>query len=153
MKNIFAVIGMFGTVVLIVACGVIALWVGNILLDVNRAPVIFNQSVATIEAAGPDGTVRLVGVADAPTITSGGGVVEAVVVETAVPAAVATITTPAPLPTATPSPTRPAIENLPQGEGPYTTEQMQICRDVWAQSLQGELTVHQFGYCQGVVER
>lgn len=55
--------------------------------------------------------------------------------------------------TSTPAPTRPAIDQLPQGEGPYTPAQMQICRDVWAQNLQGELTVHQFGYCQGVVAR
>lgn len=58
-----------------------------------------------------------------------------------------------PTATSTPAPTRPAIDQLPQGEGPYTPEQMQICRDVWAQSLQGELTVQQFGYCQGVVAR
>lgn len=149
MKNIFAAIGMFGVVVAIVACGVIALWVGNVLLDVNRAPVVLETAVSTIEAAGSvDNTVRLVDVQDAPG-TSGGGVVEAVVVETAVPAT----TQPTPTPAATPAPTRPAIEELPQGEGPYTVQQMQVCRDVWAQSLQGELTVHQFGYCQGVVER
>jgi hypothetical protein len=68
--------------------------------------------------------------------------------ETAVPTA-----TPTESPTATPAPTRPAIEELPQGEGPYTSRQMQVCRDVWAQNLQGELTTHQFGYCKGVVER
>lgn len=146
MKNVFAAIGMFGVVVAIVACGVIALWAGNVLLDVNQVPVALETAVSTIEAAGSvDNTVRLVDVQDAP------GVVEAVVVETAVPAP----TQPAPTPTATatPSPTRPAIESLPQGEGPYTVQQMQVCRDVWAQSLQGELTVHQFGYCQGVVQR
>jgi hypothetical protein len=151
MKNVFAVIGMFGTVVLIVACGVAALWIGNILLDTNRAPAVLETAVSTIEAAPPaDSTIRMVGVQDAP------GVTEAVVVATvtAVPSPVATTPpTPTAVPTATPAPTRPAIEKLPTGEGPYTVEQMQICRDVWAQSLQAELTVHQFGYCQGVVER
>lgn len=66
------------------------------------------------------------------------------------------LATSTPLPptaTSTPAPTRPAIEQLPVGEGPYTPEQMQICQDVWAQSLQGELNIKQFGYCQGVVER
>ena len=144
MKNFLAAFGMFGIVVLVVACGAGLLWVSNILLDVNRAPAALETAVSTIEAAGSvDSTVRLVDVQDAP------GVVEAVVVETAVPAP----TQPAPTPTATPSPTRPAIESLPQGEGPYTVEQMQVCRDVWAQSLQGELNTHQFGYCKGVVER
>ena len=74
--------------------------------------------------------------------------VTAVPQEMAVPTA-----TPTESPTATPAPTRPAIEELPQGEGPYTPQQMQVCRDVWAQNLQGELTTHQFGYCKGVVER
>lgn len=60
---------------------------------------------------------------------------------------------PTQFPTTTPAPTRPAIDKLPQGEGPYTAEQMQVCRDVWAQSLQGELNTHQFGYCKGVVGR
>lgn len=58
-----------------------------------------------------------------------------------------------PTTTSTPTPTRPAIDQLPLGEGPYTVAQMQICQDVWAQSLQGELTVQQFGYCQAVVAR
>jgi hypothetical protein len=58
-----------------------------------------------------------------------------------------------PVATETPAPTRPAIDHLPQGEGPYTVQQMQICRDVWAQSLQGELNTYQFGYCKGVVNR
>ncbi len=148
MKNFLAAFGMFGIVVLVVACGAGLLWVGNVLLDANQVPGVLETAVSTIEAAGVDNTVRLVDVQDAPG-TSGGGVVEAVVVTTAVPAP----TQPAPTPTATPFPTRPAIESLPQGEGPYTVEQMQVCRDVWAQSLQGELNTHQFGYCKGVVER
>lgn len=144
-KNLLAIAGFFAIILGIVGCGLLA----NFLIDVNRAPGIIETSLATIEAAGPiDNTVRLVDVQDAPD-TSGGGVVEAVVVETAVPAP----TQPAPTPTATPSPTRPAIDQLPQGEGPYTVGQMQVCRDVWAQSLQGELNTHQFGYCKGVVER
>lgn len=65
----------------------------------------------------------------------------------------ATFTPLSPTATSTPAPTRPAIEQLPVGEGPYTPEQMQICQDVWAQSLQGELNIKQFGYCQGVVAR
>lgn len=71
--------------------------------------------------------------------------VEPMATDTAVP--------PTSAPTSTPAPTRPAIESLPLGEGPYTVQQMQICRDVWAQSLQGELNTYQFGYCKGVVQR
>lgn len=58
-------------------------------------------------------------------------------------------------PTITPTaqPTRPAIEILPLGEGPYTQEQMKVCFDVWEQRIQSELNIAQFGYCQGVVNR
>lgn len=76
---------------------------------------------------------------------------QAIVIEvTAVPSPTPQPTT---APTSTPAPTRPAIETLPLGEGPYTVEQMQVCRDVWEQALQAELTPHQFSYCQAVVNR
>jgi hypothetical protein len=139
MKNFFAVVGIVGTVALIVACGVIALLVGNLLLDVNRAPVVLETAVQTLAPISPEMTVEPPGVIILSTSTP---------FPTAVPATTATQP-----PASPPAPTRPAIDRLPLGEGPYTLEQAQICRDVWTQSLQGELTVHQFGYCQGVVSR
>lgn len=100
----------------------------NIAADVNRVPAVFEQAAQTMEPSNDQPGVIILATSTP--------------FSTAVPAA-----------TKTPAPTRPAIDQLPQGEGPYTVDQMQICRDVWAQSLQGELNTYQFGYCKGVVER
>lgn len=53
MRNFFAVVGIVGTVALVIGCGVIALLVGNLLLDVNRAPVILNTAVETLAPISP----------------------------------------------------------------------------------------------------
>lgn len=144
MRNFFAVVGIVGTVALVIGCGVIALLVGNLLLDVNRAPVVLETAVQTLAPISPAMAAEP-GVIILTTSTP---------YLTAVPQATATAyPTQTPTATSEPAPTRPAIEQLPHGEGPYTVEQMQICRDVWAQSLQAELNIKQFGYCQGVVNR
>ena len=128
--------------------------------------IVFNQG-QTIAALVPDRTA-----VSAPSILDSQNLVNQaidprVILDTSAPATVTfqqtqivtatpptpPVATPTESPTATPAPTRPAIEELPEGEGPYTPQQMQVCRDVWTQNLQGELTTHQFGYCKGVVER
>lgn len=151
MKNFLTAVGMATIVATIIFAGIAALWLGNVFLNVNQTPGIFSNTVATFEAieAPPVNTIRLVDVSQ-PTQPAAAPQNFAPVVLESIPPTPTAYFAPA---TATPPPTRPAIEQLPQGEGPYTVEQMQICRDVWAQSLQGELTVHQFGYCQGVVKR
>lgn len=106
-----------------------------------------DASVATIVA--PDDTVRVT--IPQETAVPQPTAQQVIIVE--VTAAPSPTQPPTAEPTSPPAPTRPAIETLPLGEGPYTVKQMQVCRDVWAQSLQGELTPHQFSYCQAVVNR
>lgn len=120
MKNIFAVIGMFGTVVIIVACGVVALWAGNILLDVNRAPVVLETAVQTLEPISPAMRVEP-GVIILSTSTP---------FPTAVPQVTAT-----PYPTYTPLPTytpAPLIDDrgLPS-MGPYSLDQVEQCQAIF----------------------
>lgn len=100
--------------------------------DINQLPGIMETAVQTLEPISPE-------------IQPQPGVI---ILSTSTP-----FPTAVPAATETPAPTRPAIDQLPQGEGPYTVQQMQICRDVWAQSLQGDLNTYQFGYCKGVVQR
>ena len=146
MQKFLAVIGGFVLLVILVGCG----FLGALAVNANQAAIRLNEFPVTLRAIDPPAQ-------DAPQIPPTPRVeVETVVIEvTAVP-----LPTNPPLPTVvfatsqpTPAPTRPAIELLPDGEGPYTPAQMQICRDVWAQSLQAELNVKQFGYCLGVIDR
>jgi hypothetical protein len=131
MTKFFAAIGIVGTVVLIVGCGLAALILGNIALDVNRAPVVLENGLATIEAA--DSRVVIV------TATSEAG--ESVAQETAVPIDFAATTAAfmAKLeaqPTQTPYPTYTPVKlidsrGLPS-MGPYTLDQVQQCEAIKA---------------------
>lgn len=146
LRNVLAVIGLLAIIIGAVGCRVLV----GYLQDVNQVPGIIGETAATLEAIGRSEPGNIVIQSNPATALY--PTPQFVTATPPAPAAVV-LEVPPPTPTATPEPTRPAIEKLPEGEGPYTAEQFQICRDVWAQSLQAELTVSQFSYCQGVVER
>lgn len=146
LRNVLAAVGLLAIVIGAVGCKVLV----DYLQDFNQVPGIIEEAAATLEAIGHSEPGSIIIRSDPATVPSP---IPQFVTATPPPPAAVVFEAPPPTPTATPEPTRPAIERLPLGEGPYTAEQFQICRDVWAQSRQAELNIKQFGYCQGVVER
>jgi hypothetical protein len=145
MEKLLAIIGGVVVLAIMAACGVMGYIGYSVAAGANQVPVLFENTVATLEAP----SVRIITV-EAPAQPAQPAII--MMETTAVPLATnEPLPTYTPYPTYTPPPTVPSLTSLPFN-GPYSPENIAACQAIWAAGAQTSLISPQYELCLRYME-
>jgi len=147
MKKLLQVIGGIVVFMGLLGCGALVFAIVQYAGQANQVPAIINNGAATLGALSPpQSDVVVIEYVTATAVPHDTIPEQATAVPLPTLAPLPTYTPLPPLPTYTAVPTAPLLTSLPLN-GPYSVEEIGICRTIWAQGRQNSMISPQYELC------